>query len=120
MTPDAIRSRLHRGTLEGEKVDNAWQVRLPAEEVSQNVTGDPTGSQQNTTGQATAIDRDRQERDRPATVDLTPLTELVERLSRQNADLSAAAAGWQARAMQAEDRLQQLTATIERDDDAQE
>jgi hypothetical protein len=52
------------------------------------------------------------------TVDLTPLTELIERLSRQNADLSAATAGWQARALQAEERLLQLTATIERDDDA--
>ena len=52
------------------------------------------------------------------TVDLTPLTELIERLSRQHADLSAATAGWQARALQAEERLYQLTATIERDDDA--
>jgi hypothetical protein len=43
---------------------------------------------------------------------------LIERLSRQNADLSAATAGWQARALQAEERLYQLTATIERDDDA--
>jgi len=42
---------------------------------------------------------------------------LIERLSRQNADLSAATAGWQARALQAEERLYQLTATIERDDD---
>jgi hypothetical protein len=43
---------------------------------------------------------------------------LIERLSRQNADLSAATAGWQARALQAEERLLQLAATIERDDDA--
>ncbi len=56
--------------------------------------------------------------DRMPTVDLTPLTELIERLSRQHADLSAATAGWQARALQAEERLLQLTATIERGDDA--
>jgi hypothetical protein len=43
---------------------------------------------------------------------------LIERLSRQNADLSAATAGWQARALQAEERLLQLAATVERDDDA--
>jgi hypothetical protein len=31
VTPDAIRARLHRGTLEGEKQGGEWRVFLPAE-----------------------------------------------------------------------------------------
>lgn len=31
VTPDAIRARLHRGTLAGEKVEGTWRVHLPAE-----------------------------------------------------------------------------------------
>lgn len=118
VTPDAIRSRLHRGTLEGEKVDNAWQVRLPDSEIPHRADPEPTDSRQDATGQETGTDGDRQDSDRIPTVDLTPLTALIERLSRQNADLSAATAGWQARALQAEERLLQLAATVERDDDA--
>ena len=63
VTPDAIRSRLHRGTLEGEKVDNAWRIRLPDREIPHHADPEPTGSQQDATGQETGTDGDRQDAD---------------------------------------------------------
>jgi hypothetical protein len=30
VTTDAVRSRLRRGTLAGEKIDGEWQVHIPA------------------------------------------------------------------------------------------
>lgn len=29
ISKDAVRARLHRGTLEGEKIEGAWRIRLP-------------------------------------------------------------------------------------------
>ena len=43
-------------------------------------------------------------------LDLAPLTELIDDLTRRNADLSAAAAMWQTRAAHLENQLKQLTA----------
>jgi len=43
-------------------------------------------------------------------VDLAPLTDLIADLHRENTRLTEAAAVWQVRAMQAEDRLKQITA----------
>ncbi len=49
--------------------------------------------------------------DQPTTVDLTPLSELIDRQNRKMRQLAeAAAAVWQVRALQAEERLKQLTA----------
>ena len=42
ITPDAVRSRLHRGTLAGEKRSGAWRVFFPPVE--------PTGARQDATG----------------------------------------------------------------------
>ena len=44
------------------------------------------------------------------TVDLAPLTDLIDDLTRRNADLAAAAAMWQTRAAHLENELKQLTA----------
>ena len=44
------------------------------------------------------------------TIDLAPLTDLIDDLTRRNADLSAAAAMWQTRAAHLENELKQLTA----------
>lgn len=44
------------------------------------------------------------------TVDLASLADLIEDLTRRNADLSATAAMWQTRAAHLEDQLKQLTA----------
>ena len=44
------------------------------------------------------------------TIDLAPLTDLIDDLTRRNADLSAAAAMWQTRAAHLENQLKQLSA----------
>ena len=43
LTPDAVRARLHRGTLGGEKHAGTWRVWLPGD-------GTPTGTDRQTTG----------------------------------------------------------------------
>ena len=43
LTPDAVRARLHRGTLGGEKYAGAWRVWLSDD-------GTPTGTDRQTTG----------------------------------------------------------------------
>ncbi len=48
--------------------------------------------------------------DQPTTVDLTPLSELIDRQNREIRQLAEAAAACNVRALQAEERLQQLTA----------
>ncbi len=69
LTPDAVRGRLHRGTLAGEKVGTEWRVFLPTVEATagrQATQQSPTAGQQDTTAdrQATAVER--QETDRAA------------------------------------------------------
>ena len=57
VTPGAVRSRLHRGTLAGEKRGGQWVVFLPpADDVGEptGTRGDPTVGQQDTDGTATA------------------------------------------------------------------
>ncbi len=96
-TTDAVRARLRRGTLQGHKVDGEWHVVVPA----------PTVDQQD----ATADRQDAQQSgDRMPTVDLAPLTDLIDDLTRRNADLSAAAAMWQTQAAHLDNELKQLTA----------
>lgn len=103
-TTDAVRARLRRGTLQGHKVDGEWQVIMPEPTVGQQ---DVTEHQQD----ATADQQDaRQSGDRIPTVDLAPLTTLIDDLTRRNADLAAAAAMWQTRAAHLENQLLQLTA----------
>ena len=86
VTPDAIRARLHRGTLEGEKVEGVWRVRLPESDRQDGAVG-ATGDQQDAPGQPTGNDGDRQDADSPATghatADLAPLAAVIKRLSRQ-------------------------------------
>ncbi len=120
VTPDAIRSRLRRGTLTGMKIGDAWQVQLPAEsletdasEYRQDVTGRATGE---TVGQQ---DTDRTRQD-ASTGNLEPMAQLIGDLARRNEELSAAVGMWQARAMHLEERIKQLSATVERADEAAE
>ncbi len=103
-TTDAVRARLRRGTLQGQKVDGEWQVIMPAPTVGQQ---DATEHQQDAT-----VDRQdtQQSGDRTPTVDLAPLADLIERQAKELADLREAAAIWQVRARQAEEQLLQLTA----------
>lgn len=92
---DAIRARLHRGALNGRKVDGLWRVELPVD-----TTGpiDP----------APTVNRMRQ--DAPPAVDVAPLVDHIARLEEKVERLTEASTIWQIRARQAEERLLQLTA----------
>jgi hypothetical protein len=46
ISPDAVRGRLQRGSLEGEKIKGTWHITLPTPSV-------PTGDQQATDGAST-------------------------------------------------------------------
>lgn len=103
VTPDAIRARLRRGTLEGEKRDQSWYVRLASEDRTRDhATPDatrqatPTGDTMHPVG--------------AGGIDLEPLARLVDDLTKRNAELAGAAAAWQARAHHLEERLQALEA----------
>lgn len=116
VTTDAVRSRLRRRTLPGMKVASEWHVPLSAlHDTRQDAQPSPTGSQQDTPEpqQDATVERqeERREPDRMATVvDVGPLADLIDDLTRRNADLAAAAAMWQTRAVHLEDQLKQLTA----------
>ncbi len=110
LTPDAVRGRLHRGTLYGEKVGTEWRVFLPTVEATagrQASQQPPAVEQQVTTADRQAAAVEQQETDRAAD---SPLIELVADLARRNEELAAAAAMWQARAAHLEDRLVALPA----------
>jgi hypothetical protein len=54
ISPDAVRGRLQRGTLAGQKIAGAWHVQLPppveATGHQQAIDGPPTGHQQDALG----------------------------------------------------------------------
>jgi excisionase family DNA binding protein len=100
VSTDAVRAKLRRGTLGGEKIDGEWHVRLPGRQ-------DATVGQQDTTGHRL---EEQQATDRTPIVDFVPLVDHIAGLERQVQQLTEAATVWQFRALQAEERLQQLTA----------
>ena len=75
---DSVRSRLHRGTLQGEKVGNTWRVTLPSDVPIPAAESD---DQQPPTGNATVTDGQRQSS--AEAVD----SALVEQLRSENARL---------------------------------
>jgi hypothetical protein len=92
VSTDAVRARLRRGTLQGHKINGEWRVIIgPLLSKGQ----DATVSQQDA----------QQSGNRTSTVDLTPLTDLIERQAHDLADARAAATLWQSRARTLEDRL---------------
>ncbi len=124
ITSDAVRARIRRGHLRGEKRGGAWFVFLP----------DPDRPDAKHDSDATQRDTPSGQHDRepdttdpvatpnatvvtPPVVDLAPLAgviryqeEIIERQSRELAQLNAAAAMWQERARLFEGQLKQLTA----------
>ena len=113
ITSDAIRARIRRGALHGEKRGGAWFVFLPEHERRDTKTDRDTTARHdtNTTGpDATQDVVTPNPTDATPTVDLAPLADLIERQAKELADLREAAAIWQVRARQAEERLLQLTA----------
>jgi hypothetical protein len=113
ITSDAVRARIRRGKMHGEKRGGAWFVSIPETERPDSDTTEPdeipkrrdsesdTAESVTTQGTTDATDT--------TTVNVA-LVELVDDLTRRNADLSAAAAMWQTRAAHLEDQLKQLTA----------
>ena len=120
VTTDAVRSRLRRRTLPGVKVAGEWHVPLAElhdtrQDARQDNQPSPTGTQQDTPDpqQDATVERQegQQDTDRVTTVvDVAPLADLIDDLTRRNADLAAAAAMWQTRAVHLEDQLKQLSA----------
>ena len=101
---NAVRQRIKRGTLLGVKSAAGWAVWLPTNQpttptIGRQPTNQPPAWLQPTT-------------DRPPTnpVDLAPLAELIARQGEDIRRLAEASTAWQFRAMQAEERLKQLTA----------
>jgi hypothetical protein len=93
----AVRKRITTGTLNAHKEGNAWVVLLPS--TTEAVPAAPAAPgavpERGTEG---------------GTVDVAPLAEFLADVTRRNEELAAAAALWQYRAMQAEERLAQLEA----------
>ncbi len=127
MAVSAVRKRIQRGTLVGEKVAGAWFVRadqLPPAPASLPSSGRPDVPVETASGRQDGTDRTAgpggdgvQTGDQPpAGVDLMPLADLIERLTRANQDLAAAAAMWQERARVLEGRLLALGAGDEAPD----
>jgi len=107
ITANAVRQRMKRGTLAGEKTAGGWVVWLPTDQATTPLVG------RSPTDQPPTPDRPTADRPRPTTavgVDLSPLAELIERQGDEIGRLREAAAIWQVRAMQAEERLKQITA----------
>ncbi len=107
ITVNAVRQRIKRGTVEGYKTPAGWVVVVEQPTTDQGPTDRPTRSADHTT---------RPTSQRPTTtdqagnVDLAPLAAVIADLTRENRQLAEAAAIWQVRAVQAEERLKQLTA----------
>jgi excisionase family DNA binding protein len=111
-----IRRRINAGELPSAKV--AGQYRIPASAVGRSPVADagragqPAGHVRTVIGDAgqgagQSADRAGQA---PVVPDIEPLATLIGDLSRENRQLAEAAAVWQFRAMQAEERLKALTA----------
>jgi hypothetical protein len=103
ISPDAARKRLERGTLIGYKLAGRWYVHMSPDAMASTdqdagLSGQPDSDR---TADATRTPVD-------AAPDIAPLAELLADVTRRNEELAAAAALWQYRAMQAEERLAQL------------
>jgi len=114
ITPDAVRGRLHRGTLLGEKVGTEWRVFLPQMGEATADRQDPTAAQQSPTAGRQGTTGVRQDTDR---ADAAALVALVADLARRNEELAAAAGMWQTRAAHLEVQLKQLTVGDDGDGD---
>ncbi len=105
VSENAVRKRIRRGTLPAHKQGDRWLVALPGQVADHSSATIDLASP--TTGQATDL-----------AAAITPLVELIERLTMENRELAEAATLWQARAAHLEDRLLALTAGSDTPTDA--
>ena len=108
VSSDALRARIRRGTMQGEKRNGNWYVYVPVATLPDDVTmrHDATAHVA-TLGETIVTPVATQPTGGP---DLAPLADLIEDLTTQVRDLSAAAAMWQTRSHFFEERLKQLEA----------
>ncbi len=107
ITVNAVRQRIKRGTVEGYKTPAGWVVVVDRPTTDQGPTDRPTTATDHTTR---PTDHRPTTTDQAGNVDLAPLAAVIADLTRENRQLAEAATAWQIRAMQAEERLQALTA----------
>ncbi len=107
ITVNAVRQRIKRGTVEGYKTPAGWVVVVERPTTDQEPTDRPTTATDHTTR---PTNRRPTTTDQAGNVDLAPLAAVISDLTRENRQLAEAAAIWQVRAVQAEERLKQLTA----------
>ncbi len=118
LSTEAVRKRIQRGTLAGHKHEGAWFVLLDPmagrqddQAVIRPAVQTETAGRQDTIPEAAGQEApQRSPAGKPAAIDLGPLAELIERQGTEIRQLAEAAAVWQVRALQAEERLKQLTA----------
>ena len=99
ITTNAVRQRIKRGTLIGIKTDAGWLVDIDHRPATDRPM---VGATDRPTNRATTP------ADQQPTIDLAPLAEVIDDLTRRNAELAATAAMWQTRAAHLEDQLKQL------------
>ncbi len=126
LSTEAVRKRIQRGTLVGEKVGGAWFVRadqLPSSASSgrqdaavETASGRQDGTDRTAGPAADGVRTDVRTPPESPAVDLMPLADLIERLTRANQDLAASSAMWQERARVLEGRLLALGAGDEPQD----
>ncbi len=103
ITANAVGQRLKRGTLAREKSASGWVVWLPTDQPTTSVSGRSPTNQPPT--------RSRPTIDQPTDpIDLAPLAVVIERQGDEIQRLAEGSTAWQFRALQAEERLKQLTA----------
>lgn len=103
ITVNAVRQRIKRGTLDAKRTPDGWVVFLPTNQEIMPASG------QRPTGQP--VTQERHATNQPGDqAGIAPLVDLVADLTRQNAELSAAAALWQERARFLGERLAALEA----------
>src|SRR5215213_11924132 len=85
ITVNAVRQRIKRGTVHGEKTSAGWVVFLSTDQTTTDAGGlRPTDQPSNTARPVTNRPSDQ--------AAIAPLAELIGRLSRENQELAAAAA----------------------------
>jgi hypothetical protein len=58
ISTDAVRARIHRGTLDAVKVEGVWNVRLPDDAPVSDVPPDPSGAAPNATASQSGANQD--------------------------------------------------------------
>jgi len=101
ITVNAVRQRIKRETLTGVKTDAGWLVDMAATHDRPTTQRPPANQATNHTTTPT---------DQQPTIDLAPLTDLIERQAQELQRLTETATMWQFRARQLEDQLKQLAA----------